>query len=187
VHRLDKETSGLLVVAKSDKAHQSLSGQFHDHTIDRLYVALVRGVPALAKGRIETLIGRSQFDRKKMAVLKSGGRNAVTHYDLKAIYGQRPNKPALASQIECRLETGRTHQIRVHMAHLGHGCLGDRVYGTGACAAPIKDILGALNFDRQALHARRLGFAHPLTHEKMVFEAEPPADFLHLRDRLEAL
>lgn len=187
VHRLDKETSGLLVVAKSDLAHQSLSQQFHDHTIDRVYEALVRGAPGQPKDRIETLIGRSAYDRKKMAVLKSGGRNAITYYALKAVYGQRSKKPALAALIECQLETGRTHQIRVHMAHIGHGCLGDPIYGSALSAGPVREIIGELNFVRQALHARRLGFVHPQTQEKMVFEINAPPDFSELRERLEAL
>ncbi len=122
VHRIDKETSGLLVVAKNDIAHRALSEQFFEHSIQRTYVAFVYGVPALRKGRVEANIGRSSTDRKKMAVVKTGGKIAATNYEVLAVYGSS------ASMIKCKLETGRTHQIRVHMSSLGHNLIGDKTY-----------------------------------------------------------
>jgi len=176
VHRIDKDTSGLLVVAKTDKAHEGLARQFKDHSIARRYLALVNGVPAPPSGTVDTWIGRSDGDRKKMAVHRAGrGKHAVTHYRTL----ERLDRAAL---VECRLETGRTHQVRVHMAHLGHPLLGDPVYGR---AGPHKALLGELGFRRQALHAAFLGFIHPVTSESVQFESPITDDmqqlFSHLR------
>ncbi|MGZ3305311.1 MAG: RluA family pseudouridine synthase [Asticcacaulis sp.] len=170
VHRLDKETSGVMVAAKSDAAHRGLSALFSRHDIDREYLAVARGVPKSPSGTIATRIGRSSHDRKKMAVLRSGGREAVTHYRVTQTFG------AKASLIACRLETGRTHQIRVHLAHIGCPCLGDPVYGSGAPAREVQTVLRELDFRRQALHAAVLGFVHPISGETLRFEAPPPAD-----------
>ncbi|MBJ7378146.1 RluA family pseudouridine synthase, partial [Sphingobium sp.] len=145
VHRIDKDTSGLLVVAKSDKAHEGLARQFKDHSIDRLYAAIVYSVPNPAAGTVDTWIGRSDADRKKMAVHREGrGKHAVTHYRTT----QRLRDAAL---VECKLETGRTHQVRVHMHHIGHPLIGDPVYGRERKG--FKSILETLGFKRQALHA----------------------------------
>ncbi len=181
VHRLDKDTSGILVAAKSDIAHRALSDLFSRHDIDREYKAIVRGSPKYMSGTVTTRIGRSHHDRKKMAVLRAGGREAITHYQLEEVYGD--TKP-LAALLTCRLETGRTHQIRVHMAHLGCPCLGDPVYGSGAPAKEVQAILKALDFSRQALHAGLLGFIHPITGEKLKFKAPLPDDMQELADAL---
>ncbi|WP_030539512.1 RluA family pseudouridine synthase [Sphingobium sp. DC-2] len=172
VHRIDKDTSGLLVVAKSDKAHEGLAQQFKDHSIDRLYAAIVYGIPQTAAGTVDTWIGRSDSDRKKMAVHREGrGKHAVTHYRVV----ERLRGAAL---VECRLETGRTHQVRVHMAHLGHPLIGDPVYGRDRKG--FKSILETLGFKRQALHAKRLGFIHPVTEEKLSFDSALPTDMQEL-------
>ena len=185
VHRLDKETSGVMVAAKTDAAHQGLSALFAEHDIDRMYLALVRGAPNPAVGTITTQLGRSPGDRKKMAVLKSGGREAITHYRVEQTFGGR-DKP-LAARVACRLETGRTHQIRVHMASKGSPCLGDPVYGAGAPAAPVRAALQEIGFTRQALHAAVLGFVHPITGETLRFETPLPPDMAALQAALEAL
>ncbi len=185
VHRLDKETSGVMVAAKTDAAHQGLSALFATHDIDRMYVALTRGAPHPAVGTIETRLGRSPHDRKKMAVLKTGGREAITHYRVEKTFGA-PDKP-VAARVACRLETGRTHQIRVHMASKGSPCLGDPVYGAGAPAAPVKAAIVELGFARQALHAAVLGFVHPITGETLRFETPLPPDMAALEAALEAL
>lgn len=166
VHRIDKDTSGLLVVAKTDQAHEGLARQFKDHSIDRRYLAIVSGRPAPPSGTVNQWIGRSDADRKKMAVQREGrGKHAVTHY--------RTLQPIdRAALVECRLETGRTHQVRVHMAHIGHPLLGDPVYGRGG---PHKSLLAELGFRRQALHAAKLGFIHPVTSQALSFES-PIAD-----------
>ncbi len=176
VHRIDKDTSGLLVVAKSDAAHEGLSRQFKDHSITRRYQAIVAGRPRPGTGTIDTWIGRSERDRKKMAVRTEGrGKQAITHYRvLEALSG--------ATLVECRLETGRTHQVRVHMSHIGHPLLGDPVYRTRA--RPLGTILDALAFRRQALHAASLGFIHPVMGETLVFESPLPADMQQLLSRL---
>ena len=178
VHRIDKDTSGLLVVAKTDAAHEGLATQFADHSIDRAYRAVVAGTPDPARGTIAARIGRSDRDRKKMAVLPDGatrGKHAVTHY---TVLDRYPH----ASQIECRLETGRTHQVRVHCASIGHALLGDPVYGRPP--APLRPLLNQLGFARQALHAAELGFLHPITGERVLFRAETPLDMRELIDEL---
>ncbi|MDG2512786.1 RluA family pseudouridine synthase [Sphingobium yanoikuyae] len=176
VHRIDKDTSGLLVVAKSDKAHEGLARQFKDHSIDRLYAAIVYGIPTPGTGIVDAWIGRSDADRKKMAVHREGrGKHAVTHYRvMERLRG--------AAMVECRLETGRTHQVRVHMAHLGHPLIGDPVYGRDRKG--FKSILETLGFKRQALHAKRLGFIHPVTEEPLAFDSPLPADMQELLSEL---
>jgi 23S rRNA pseudouridine1911/1915/1917 synthase len=176
VHRIDKDTSGLLVVAKSDAAHEGLAKQFADHSIERTYLAVVSGHPAPPAGTISERIGRSDANRKKMAVLpkdSSRGKHAVTHY--KVI--ERLDSCAL---VECRLETGRTHQVRVHLASTGHALLGDPVYGRAN--ARLRPILHKLDFRRQALHAAVLGFIHPVTGDRLRFESDLPPDMRELID-----
>lgn len=185
VHRLDKDTSGVMVAAKTDAAHRGLAVLFSAHDIERSYIALVRGAPRPPSGEIRTRIGRSAHDRMKMAVLKSGGREAVTHYQTERIFG--PAGAPLAARVSCRLETGRTHQIRVHMASLGCPCLGDPVYGSGAPAAPVREAVKASGLSRQALHAAVLGFVHPVTGERLRFAVAPPADMQGLEARLSEL
>ncbi|MCW5604192.1 MAG: RluA family pseudouridine synthase [Burkholderiales bacterium] len=188
VHRLDKETSGLMVAAKSDRAHKGLSAQFAAHGRDgklaRAYLAVVWGVPAKKRGTVDANIARSSHNRQKMAAVKTAGRSAITHYAV-----QREFAGGLASLVECRLETGRTHQIRVHMTALGHPLLGDPTYGTGMKSRKAKlsvDAQIALErLGRQALHAHHLGFEHPVTGEKMSFDAELPADMRALVAALE--
>lgn len=172
VHRIDRDTSGLLVVAKTDKAHEGLARLFAAHDIDRRYLAIVAGTPAPPAGRIATQIGRSTSDRKKMAVLPEGkGKHAVTHF--------RTVEPLRnAALVECRLETGRTHQVRVHMAHIGHPLIGDPVYNNRRKA--FKFGPNQSYFERQALHAASLGFIHPITGEKLGFESRLPDDIQQL-------
>lgn len=185
VHRLDKDTSGVMVAAKSDRAHVGLSALFAAHDIERTYVALTRGAPTPEKGRIQTQIGRSSGDRKKMAVLRSGGREAITDYVVQQTFG-RPAKASnapLAARVACTLHTGRTHQIRVHMASRGAPLLGDPVYGSGSPSAPVRAAVETAGLKRQALHAAVLGFVHPVTGQALRFETAPPEDM----QRLEAL
>jgi 23S rRNA pseudouridine1911/1915/1917 synthase len=185
VHRLDKDTSGVMVAAKTDAAHRGLAALFERHDIERAYLALTRGAPKDRAGVVATRIARSPRDRKKMAVVRNGGREAVTHYAVQRRFG--PEARPLAAQISCRLETGRTHQIRVHLAHLGAPCLGDPLYGAGAPASAVKAAIVAAGLTRQALHAAVLGFAHPITGEPLRFETEPPADIAGLVSALQLL
>lgn len=191
VHRLDKDTSGLVVAAKNDRAMHSLAGQFAHHTIERAYNAVAWGAPRVARGTIEGDIGRNPFDRKRMAVLRGGGKPARTNYALFERYGD-PSRP-LASLVECRLETGRTHQIRVHLAHLGHPLIGDPVYGRARSLPRPKTpgeaeaIENVRTFPRQALHAFVLGFKHPANQKRLRFESPWPADFAKLVASLRAL
>ena len=168
VHRIDKDTSGLLVVAKTDPAHEGLSAQFARHSIDRRYKAIVAGIPT--SGSIDAPLARSPHDRKRVSI-QTRGKRAVTHYTL--ITALRD-----AALIECRLETGRTHQIRVHLSSIGHPLLGDPVYGR--VRPNHRSVLKTLNFSRQALHAAELGFVHPVSSETLHFESEMPRDMQQL-------
>jgi 23S rRNA pseudouridine1911/1915/1917 synthase len=187
VHRLDKDTSGVMVAAKTDAAHQGLSRLFAAHDIDRVYIALVRGAPTPPSGTVKTLIGRARFDRQRMAVLREGGREATTHYETVQTFGGSETKPPLAAQVRCTLETGRTHQIRVHMAHKGAPVLGDTVYGSSPAAAPVRAAIAEARLERQALHAAVLGFVHPITGDTLRFETPLPPDMTALLDALESL
>lgn len=183
VHRIDKDTSGLLVVAKNDLAHKSLCAQFFEHSIERTYFAVVYGVPNPMEGKIEAAIGRSQYDRKKMAIVERGGKNAVTNYKTVKIFKNA------ASLVQCNLETGRTHQIRVHLASLGCNLIGDQVYvknkksSVKGISDEIKSFINM--FPRQALHATSLGFIHPRSGEMMQFTSEFPKDFKELLSMLD--
>lgn len=182
VHRLDKDTSGVMVVAKTERAHLALSADFAARRIDRSYLALCWSVPSPGKGEYEGNIGRDSRDRKRMAVVPRGGKEALTRYKVLHSFG------TAAALVECRLATGRTHQIRVHFAANGHPLIGDPLYlrrvpaAARACSAIARST--ALDFPRQALHAARLGFTHPRTGEKMLFETPPPEDFLALEKAL---
>jgi 23S rRNA pseudouridine1911/1915/1917 synthase len=182
VHRLDKDTSGLMVAAKSDEAHRGLAEQFAEHSITRAYQALCWGVPNPRQGEITGRIGRSPTDRKKMAVVSRGGKEALTRFKVLKSFAD------VAALIECRLATGRTHQIRVHMTSIGHPLVGDPVYGRGRTAkgkllTPAQK--QALDqFPRQALHAYLLGFTHPVTRERLEFSEDLPID---LKDMLVSL
>ncbi|MEL7188581.1 MAG: RluA family pseudouridine synthase [Pseudomonadota bacterium] len=178
VHRIDKDTSGLLVVAKTDAAHEGLATQFAEHSVHRRYLAICGGFPNPATGTIDARIGRSDANRKKMAVLdknSSRGKTAITHYTFL-------DRLTDASLIECRLETGRTHQVRVHCASIGHALLGDPIYGQTPKA--LKPLLKELDFARQALHAAELGFDHPVTRKNVHFKANLPDDMQELIDEL---
>jgi len=176
VHRIDKDTTGLLVVAKTDKAHEGLARQFKDHSISRRYLAIVNGIPDRASGTVDSWMGRSDSDRKKMAVQPEGrGRRAVTHYRVMT----RLDRAAL---VDCRLETGRTHQVRVHMAHLGHPLLGDPAYARGQNRH--RELLAELGFRRQALHATHLGFIHPVDGTDLEFDSPMPSDMQELFSHL---
>ena len=185
VHRIDKDTSGLLVVAKNDAAHRFLSGQFFAHSIERTYYALVYGVPNPLNGKIEGNIGRSPYDRKKMAILTNGGKHAVTHYQTLEVF---KNAAAL---VKCNLETGRTHQIRVHMSSIGCTLIGDQLSEKAK-----KSLIKGMNevskkyinsFPRQALHAATLGFVHPRSKEFVRFSSPFPDDFEELHQVLKTI
>jgi len=176
VHRIDKDTSGLMVAAKTDRAHEGLAKQFADHSIDRRYLAIAAHRIATSNGVVDAPLARSSLNRKKVAIVPVGkGKRAVTHW-------RKLRDLRDAALVECKLETGRTHQVRVHMASIGHPLLGDPVYGRTK-QAHRKD-LETLNFRRQALHAAVLGFIHPITREALSFESEMPADMQELFDTL---
>lgn len=176
VHRIDKDTSGLLVAAKTDAAHEALSAQFAAHSIERRYKAIVSGTPAARSGAVDAPLARSPHDRKKMAIVEGArGKRAVTHWRM--LTGLRK-----AALLECRLETGRTHQVRVHMASLGHPLLGDPVYAGSGRAH--RELLARLGFRRQALHAALLGFVHPVSKRNLSFESVVPADMQELFNSL---
>ncbi len=192
VHRLDKDTTGLMVVAKNDRAHRALAAQFADHgrtgPLDRGYLAFVWGAPERPKGSIDAPIARHPHSRDRRMVRK-GGREAVTHWEVLQRYQGNDGRP-VASLLACRLETGRTHQIRVHLAHIGHPLMGDETYGRGFktkathLSPTTREALAALG--RQALHAYRLGFSHPVTSENLLFESRLPADLAALVKSLAA-
>jgi 23S rRNA pseudouridine1911/1915/1917 synthase len=176
VHRIDKDTSGLLVVAKTDVAHEGLAKQFAAHSVDRRYLALVSGVPRTGGGSVDAALARSPTNRKKIAIvdakdLARRGKRAVTHWKRLEILQD-------AALIECRLETGRTHQVRVHMASIGHPLLGDPVYGRSGKTQ--SKLLNELGFHRQALHAAELGFTHPVTKSRLSFSSPMPPDMQEL-------
>ncbi len=191
VHRIDKDTSGLLVVAKSDVAHEGLARQFADHSIERAYLAIVAGQPLPAEATLRGVIARSSADRKKMALIgpeirpegergahrTERGKHAVTHYRVLQRFGALAASDS-AALVECRLETGRTHQVRVHMASIGHALLGDPVYGR--TPKGLRTLLADLGFARQALHAAVLGFIHPVSAEALRFESALPGDMREL-------
>lgn len=190
VHRLDKETSGLMVVAKNDRAHQGLSEQLKDRSLSRIYSALVWRVPTLIKGSVDMPIGRHSSNRLKMAIMMKTGRDGVTHYHVQETYGDA------ASLIDCKLETGRTHQIRVHMQHIKHPLLGDPLYGlvSQEGRALLKragyedDMINQIMaFDRQALHAREIGFIHPVSGKELSFSSPMPEDLQKLKNLLKTM
>lgn len=182
VHRLDKDTSGVMVAAKNDLAHRGLAAQFSCHSVDRRYRALVFGVMEQPAGTISAAVGRDRVDRKRMTTRTRAGRQAVTHWRVLTQWEQ-------LSLVEARLETGRTHQVRVHFASIGHGLVGDPVYGSSrrirnlSGPKPVCDVLRGVN--RQLLHAGHLGFAHPATARRMVFQTPVPDDFRAVLDVLE--
>src|SRR5438105_2368864 len=172
VHRIDKDTSGLLVVAKTDVAHEGLAKQFAAHSIERRYLAIVSGVPKASGGTVDAPLARSSANRKKIAIVEDGrGKRAVTHWKRLQILKD-------AALVECRLETGRTHQVRVHMASIGHPLVGDPVYGRSGKAH--RKMLHELSFQRQALHAAELGFTHPVTKRALSFASPLPPDMQEL-------
>lgn len=176
VHRIDKDTSGLLVVAKTDVAHEGLARQFAAHSIDRRYLAIVTGVPKTSEGKVDAPLARSATNRKKIAIVEgSRGKRAVT-------YWKRLDVLRDAALVECRLETGRTHQVRVHMASIGHPLVGDPVYGRSG--KTHCKLLKDLNFHRQALHAAELGFKHPVTKHRLSFSSAMPPDMQELFNAL---
>jgi 23S rRNA pseudouridine1911/1915/1917 synthase len=182
VHRLDKDTSGVMVVAKSERAHTALSAAFASRDLDREYLALVWGLPTVQAGEVEAPIGRHPTDRKRMAVVTRGGKPALTRWRLERAFG------TAAALLRCKLATGRTHQIRVHLSHIGHPIMGDPVYlrRTPATARLLPETAreAALAFPRQALHAETLGFRHPVTGQALSFRAAPPPDMAALLEML---
>lgn len=171
VHRLDKGTSGLIVIAKNDAAHRSLAEQFADHTAGRIYLAWVVDPPGRDRGIVENELGRHPRDRLRFTAVGAGhGRRAVTHWEVVARSG-------VVGLVRCRLETGRTHQVRVHLSELGSPLLGDALYARGGASRPPGTLRGCLPDDRPMLHAWQLGFVHPRTSERVRFVAAPPADF----------
>jgi 23S rRNA pseudouridine1911/1915/1917 synthase len=195
VHRLDKDTSGLLVAAKNDRAMHSLAKQFAARAVERTYNAVVWGAPRIGEGIVEGNLGRSPFDRKRMAVLREQGKPARTRYRTLERFGppDRIGQQPFAALLECKLETGRTHQIRVHLAHIGHPLIGDTTYGRSRAtprprnAAEEAAYEAVREFPRQALHAGTLGFFHPSLQKTLRFESPWPADFQHLVDMLRGL
>jgi 23S rRNA pseudouridine1911/1915/1917 synthase len=183
VHRIDKETSGLVVVAKDDFTHNHLSKQFADHSIKRAYKAIIWGLLTPKSGTVTGNIGRNPKDRKKMALVTNGGKHAITHYKT------LKNFSLSASLVECRLETGRTHQIRVHMTSLGHPLIGDKTYGgsqkLNKSRLSEEQVSYIKNFPRQALHAYELGFTHPKTQKEVFYTSSLPNDFNELLSILE--
>jgi 23S rRNA pseudouridine1911/1915/1917 synthase len=176
VHRIDKDTSGLLVVAKTDVAHEGLAKQFAAHSIDRRYLAIVSGVPKASSGIVDAPLARSATNRKKIAIVEGQrGKRAVTHWSRLELLND-------AALVECRLETGRTHQVRVHMASIGHALLGDPVYGRAG--KRHGRLLKELEFRRQALHAAELGFTHPVTKHRLSFASPMPPDMQELKRAL---
>ena len=176
VHRIDKDTSGLLVIAKTDVAHEGLAKQFAAHSIDRVYLAIVNGVPAALQGKIDAPLARSAANRKKIAVVEATrGKRAVTHWKRLQVLND-------AALVECRLETGRTHQVRVHMGSIGHPLIGDPVYGRSG--RTHGKLLKDLGFHRQALHAAELGFTHPVTKHRLSFTSRMPPDMQELFNAL---
>jgi 23S rRNA pseudouridine1911/1915/1917 synthase len=172
VHRIDKDTSGLLVVAKTDVAHEGLAKQFAAHSIDRRYLAIVSGVPRVGEGKVDAPLARSAANRKKIAIVEgSRGKRAVTHWKRLKVLKD-------AALVECRLETGRTHQVRVHMASIGHPLVGDPIYGRSG--KTHGKLLKELGFHRQALHAAELGFSHPVTKRRLSFSSRMPPDMQEL-------
>lgn len=180
VHRLDKDTTGLLVIAKTDKVHASLGKQFENRSVTKVYMALCYGIPKFKEGTIEGNIGRHPTDRQRMAVLPQGGRTAKTAYEVVETYGD------CLALLKVKLFTGRTHQIRVHLSHLGHPLVGDQTYGRPRSLKGLDkaqtDALAA--FPRQALHAHVLGFTHPQTSQRHTFTSPLPADFQKLISKL---
>jgi 23S rRNA pseudouridine1911/1915/1917 synthase len=177
VHRIDKDTSGLLVVAKTNPAHEGLARQFADHSVERAYLAVTAGQPVPMAGTVRGAIGRSSSNRKKMALVEDGrGKHAVTHFRTLERLDGVPGGPA--ALVECRLETGRTHQVRVHMASIGHALLGDPLYARAP--GQIRKLLSQLQFERQALHAAVLGFIHPVSGESLRFSSPLPGDMREL-------
>ena len=187
VHRLDKDTSGLMVAAKSDASHASLTEQFAARAIDRAYLAICWGAPRPRSGLIEGNIGRSKSNRQKMAVLAQSGKPARTDYQVLKTFG--PLTEPIAAMVECRLQTGRTHQIRVHMTHIGHPLIGDPLYGRGRRKNALPEAASSAidELGRQALHAKTLGFDHPETGKHLTFESKLPSDIASLIDQLARL
>jgi 23S rRNA pseudouridine1911/1915/1917 synthase len=188
VHRIDKDTSGLLVVAKNDQAHAFIAKQFEEHSIKRSYLVFVYGILRPLHGKIETLIGRNKTNRQKMSADVIRGKDAITNYETLEVF--KGNKIPDISLVKCILETGRTHQIRVHMSHIGNPILGDQTYGKKikkirGIDEEFEEILKSLK--RQALHAHTLGFIHPTTNEEVFFASELPDDLNKLKNRLETL